>query len=808
MSNLTTYEYDIFLSHNHADEDWTARLAERLEKEDWLGRKLRVFFSPWDIRPGQSIPLEIEKALPKSRKVGLIMSPEAIASAWVELERLVTNYIAVSARQERLIPLLRRDCDIPALVQHILYIDFRDDAQFEESYRRLLAVIKDEPLQRTSHAPSSNPISPLPFIPRTLIVDFVERQDREGRDILQQLKDELAPHKRQLVVLSGAGGVGKTTLAIEAAHGLMDVFARRILWVDAEKHTNFGFPTLLDEIARQLGQPELMKLAAAQKEEALQPLISSAPMLIVLDNFETITPEEQETQSAEYLAHRLPCSSLIITRQKISVARNIPVLGMLQTEAHKFLKRLIEQTADPSIFTESVCERIIETVEGVPLLIQWVVAQINLAQAPEEVLDELAHGVGEAAERVFDRSFNLPQMAEGGRAVLLALSLFRPSATRPMLGEVAGLGKDKDKKKFKKAQQTLASLWLVKQTDGGQRLTVEGLTRALTEAHLSRDPRSKTFRQRLVERFLRFAKANAKPTAAELNALESEKDNVLAALNVAFDSKDWESVMKIVLAFGQFLYIHGYWEEAIRSGEQALKAAHDSAVKANIAVFAHNMAIIFQMRGELEEARQLYNDSLEIERKIGNRSGIATTLHELGRLAQDQGEIEEARRLYNESLEIHKKLGDQSGIAIGLHQLGMISLDEEDLAGAENLFNQSLIILRKLGDKKNISQCLESIGKLRVAQGRFTEARSLFDKSLEMAQALGAKSLIGSVKRSLGLVAEKQGKKTEAGRLFREALSIFEELGSPEAEKTRGDLERVESEAFSSGVVGIDAIEN
>ncbi len=78
MAALTDYDYDIFLSHNHADQEWTARLAERLEQEDWQGRKIRVFFSPWDIRPGQSIPLEIERALPKSRKVGLIMSPDAV----------------------------------------------------------------------------------------------------------------------------------------------------------------------------------------------------------------------------------------------------------------------------------------------------------------------------------------------------------------------------------------------------------------------------------------------------------------------------------------------------------------------------------------------------------------------------------------------------------------------------------------------------------------------------------------------------------------------------------------------------------
>jgi hypothetical protein len=72
MSNIAAYEYDIFLSHNKIDEEWTGRLAARLEQEEYDGRKLRVFFSPWHIIPGQSIIQETEQALIKSRKVGLV----------------------------------------------------------------------------------------------------------------------------------------------------------------------------------------------------------------------------------------------------------------------------------------------------------------------------------------------------------------------------------------------------------------------------------------------------------------------------------------------------------------------------------------------------------------------------------------------------------------------------------------------------------------------------------------------------------------------------------------------------------------
>ena len=593
---------------------------------------------------------------------------------------------------------------------------------------------------------------------------------------------------------------------------------------------------MLDDIAAQLSRTDLRPLALEPKEEAVRALIADAPSLIILDNFETIAPTEQPL-CVEFLSQRARCPALITTREWIDGTFSIPLYSMQPDEAGLFLDKLITQTRDrdSGIYTEAVRRRLLETAERNPLIIQWVVGQINLAQNPEDVLNELAHGEGSAAHRVFDRSFNLPQMAEGGRAVLLALSLFMPSATRPALADVAGMGNEKNKKKFKKAYQTLASLWLLNKTDGGQRLAVEGLTRELAKARLARDPRSKTFRPRFISRFLYYAKTHSKATAEHLNAMEAEKDNILSAIDVAANTGDWKGMFRLSSAIKEFLYFRGYWEEAIGRGEQSLKAARDISHEEWISVFTHNIALMYQRRGALSEARQLYDESLDISKQRGNQPGIAHTLHQLAMLAQDQGEMTEARRLYgesleikkklgdqsdisttlnelgrlaqaqgdlegavrlyNESLEINKKLGNQSVIAITLHQLGTISLAEGDFQKAERLLNQSREILEKLGAKNNIAICLESIGDLKVAQGSFTEARVLFDEALRIVQALPDKFGIASVKRSMGLLAEKEEDGAGAVRLLREALGIFEELGSPKVEETREDLARVEGKS-------------
>lgn len=533
-----------------------------------------------------------------------------------------------------------------------------------------------------------------PLIPKSPSVGFVGRQDEEGRKIVELLKEKLAPTKNQLVALWGEGGHGKTTLAAEAARALSEAFKQRIVWASADRRADFTFSTLLDEIAAQLNRSDLRQLAVEPKAAEVQSLIASAPTLVVLDNFETINAIEGQ-RCIEFLAEHSPYPALITTRQKVGGAYNISVDVMTLEEAKDFLARLIRDAGNKSAFAGSKDALIIEAAKRNPLVMQWVVAQIELAQLPRDVLQELAKGEGDAARRIFDRSFELEQLGEDGRAALLALSLFVPSASRPALAEVAGFGSDAAR--LNEAVKCLAALRLIGTTNVGERLIIQGLTRDLAKARLDKDSRDAEFRQRFVAYFLNYAEAHSQTTGEDFDMLELEKDNVLGALDVAYEMKDWQSVMRIRAALEDFLDLRGYWDEAIRRGEQALQAARYVSIDIVVAAFAHNVAKIHQHRGELAEARRLYEESLEINKNLGNQSGIASTLHNLAAIAQAQGELAEARRLYEESLEIKKSLGNQSGIASTLGQMGRLAELEGDKSKAMRLFREALSIFEKLG---------------------------------------------------------------------------------------------------------------
>jgi tetratricopeptide (TPR) repeat protein len=754
---------------------------------------------------------EIDEQLKSADILLLLVSPDFLASDYcheVEVKQAMRRHEAFEAR---VIPIILRPSDwthtpfskLQALPKNAKPITLwgNSDEAFLNVARGIRKAAEELLSTRSPRAETegktadSTPHVSLANIPRPPLVGFVARRDEQGRDIVGRLREDLAPRSNKLVTLSGPGGVGKTTLAAEAARALADDFAGRLVWSSADGRASYSLSTLLDDIATQLGRPDLRPLAPDAKKEQVHALVADPPVLVVLDNYETVAPDERGGIEEWFTQSR--CSSLITSRQRVAPTLNINIAAMSREEAEELLERLIAQTQDPEMFSASVRQRVYETAEANPFLIEWVVAQIDQAQEPDTVFAELAQGEGDAAERVFDRSFNLPQVGDDGRAALLALSLFSPSASREALAAVSGFGDDP--KRFNEAVKNLRALWLIKGLDENRRFTIEGLTRTLAAAHLSKDARANEFGQRFVAYFLDYVGAHTQPTPEDYNLLEEEKDNLSSATDAAFFHEAWESVVPMAFALARptsgMFDVRGYWDEALRINELALQAARLSSNKGDVASLAHNVAIMHQQRGEREEARRLYDESLEINKKLGDQSGIAITLHELGRLAQAQGDLVAAQRLYDESLELKKNLGDQSGIASSLHQLGMLAQDQGDKDEARRLYDESLEINKKLGNQSSIASTLHNLAVIAQAQGDLVEARRLYDGSLEIKRKLGDQSGIASSLHQLGMLAEEEGDKSEAVRLFRDSLNIFERLGSPYAEVSRRCLKRVVSES-------------
>ena len=184
---MNDFEFDVFLSHNSRDKSVVRSLAEFLRKKG-----LRVWFDEWLINPGDDIYLAIERGLEASRTLVLCLSPAALGSGWVGLERTTVGFRNPTYIGRRFIPLLISDCEIPDTLRRFKYLDFRQ--QNDAAYNKLLAACSPE-------------IGNLPSISDQN--EGIINEDNRNIGVAKKVR-YLVTAK---VVLIGEGAVGKTSLA-------------------------------------------------------------------------------------------------------------------------------------------------------------------------------------------------------------------------------------------------------------------------------------------------------------------------------------------------------------------------------------------------------------------------------------------------------------------------------------------------------------------------------------------------------------------------------------------------------------------
>src|SRR4051794_15790556 len=143
------FTYDVFLSHNSKDKPRVRKLAEDLRDAG-----LRVWFDEWVLKPGDDIYLAIERGLEAARAQVLCLSPAALGSDWVALERSTVLFRDPTNAGRRFIPLLLADCELPDALRRYKYVDYRQPTK--TAFAELLAACRSE----TESAPPAPKVKP------------------------------------------------------------------------------------------------------------------------------------------------------------------------------------------------------------------------------------------------------------------------------------------------------------------------------------------------------------------------------------------------------------------------------------------------------------------------------------------------------------------------------------------------------------------------------------------------------------------------------------------------------------------------
>jgi TIR domain len=127
------YKYDIFISYSSKDRDWIKRnLLSRLEENNF-----KVCIDYRDFSPGMPAIKNIEQSVLASYKTLLVMTPDYLESDWTEFE----NILLQTLDQLRMLPLLRKKCNLPLRLKTLTYLNFVDPEDEFIEWQRLINAV-------------------------------------------------------------------------------------------------------------------------------------------------------------------------------------------------------------------------------------------------------------------------------------------------------------------------------------------------------------------------------------------------------------------------------------------------------------------------------------------------------------------------------------------------------------------------------------------------------------------------------------------------------------------------------------------
>lgn len=527
-----------------------------------------------------------------------------------------------------------------------------------------------------------------------------------------QVRSLLATHR--VVVLTGAGGCGKTRLATHVARVSSDVFPDGAVWVDLSGVLPAADVTV--PLAEAVGVADRF---GGSLLDAVTARLRSSTRLVLLDNCEHVAPAVA-TVVAELLTGCANVAVLATSRTPLGVEGEVlfrvPSLDCSGDERSEAARLFVDRAAlarhdfasrpGAAATIASICRRL----DGMPLAIELAAARVRMHDLEEiesslrgrfEVLAAPRTGVVQR-HRTIDASvaWSYGLLAERERALLARLSVFRGSFT------LAGAQAVVADASFP-ADDVLPSLSLLVDHSlveadidaGGTRYRLLETIRTFAADRMDEAPadsdvvaeRHVLFHRRLVEEADGLMAAG-EPLAA-IDLLAPEERNLLAALERAEAAGDVVSVVSIASSLS--------WDLRGRSGEpmRALRGVaederHPVDQRIEAAVAAAGFA---SSRWDLALSEALAGISLDLARVEGDERALAASLTILGVAALWTGRRDDARQMLEEARGRAEATGDVAILAMATVALGQFPFALGDMGRARDLFETAADLARRCG---------------------------------------------------------------------------------------------------------------
>ena len=620
-----------------------------------------------------------------------------------------------------------------------------------------------------------------------------------GREVVEVKR---ALYTTRLLTLTGAGGSGKTRLALKVA-----------------TDCTYDYPggVWLVELAG-LSEPELVPQAVAGalgvREQPGRPLAETVAdrlreqrALIVLDNCEHLL--EEVASLLDFLLTACPhLEALATSREPLGVEGEVlfPVppltvpaglpydpgeLGGFDS-VRLFVDRTRLRLPGFSITRHNgpAVAEVCRKLDGIPLAIELAAARMGtlateqVARRLEDSLGLLSAGPRTASPRhrtmraTIRWSYTL--LSEGEKEVFGRLSAFSGGFALEAAEAVCQGGSIQESEILDLISGLVNKSLVVAEADAEGRVRYRLLepVRQYAKEKLEESQEATAARRRHAAFFLALAE-RAEPELKGpgqvewLKRLEEDNDNLRAAMAWLSETGEFETAVRLAFALWIFWMIHGHQGEGRRWIESVLARGENLPIRARAKALWVQASTYYGL-GAPERLERICEEAAGLFRRLGDKRGLAYILATEATVAMRLNDPDRAIELFEEAFELSD---DKWGTSGGLAHLGSIYLGQENYEEAARCFEEGLALSREIGNKLAASTALYGLAMAAQGKGDHQRAKDLYANGLESATEAGDRANIAYCLDGLAQVAAAQGQAERAVRLFGAAEASLEAAG-------------------------------
>ena len=609
----------------------------------------------------------------------------------------------------------------------------------------------------------------------------------------------------RLLTLTGAGGCGKTRLALQVATAIVHAnhFKDGVWWIDLAALRD---PALVPQA---VAAPfDLSESPGIPLINVLTNYLSSRQSFLILDNCEHLI--EACARFVEALLSACPRLRVLTTSRQAfgiggEVTWRVPSLALPSADQPHTAKEALHcdaiqlfveramtvapnwKLAEHTETVAAICARL----DGIPLAIELAAARLKLLSAEQIAarldarFDLLTNGSRTALPRhqtlraTMDWSYNL--LSDVERVLLRRLSVFAGGCTL----EAAEAIWAEDNSSVLDGLTALVdkSLVVVEQTDIAMRYRMLETVRQYAREKLIASGEAEAIRDRHLDFFVTFAEeVEPKLRGTEqfhwLDRLEVEHDNLRAALEWSQGQGRLQRGLRLAGALWVFWIKRAYYREGQECVEQLLRQPEvgEKTLARAQALYAAAKCAWSQSNSKLY--LEYFEEVIAIARELDQtgKKILVLALADWGYRRWQESALACSR--LEEAWTLGQELGDPWIIAFLLRVRGISLLDQRDYKAARSILEESIALCLKIGDVHLAIFSRVDLARLDYREGDYATARSQLEQVSLFFRQVNSRRPLSQALALSGEIARSEGDYSLARQYYNEALAIAQDLSN------------------------------